>query len=36
MLRTEYRCTSTIYRFSSTIWHCMKKWKMEWNTLNRF
>ena len=36
MLGTEYRCTSFMYWFSNSIWHCMEKGNVEWNALAGF
>ena len=38
ILGTEYtrRCTSTIYQFLKSMWHCVEKGNMEWNAYIRF
>ena len=36
ILGTEYRCTSTIYWFSSSLWQCVEKGTMESNAYITF
>jgi hypothetical protein len=33
---TEYRCTSTVYQFFKSMWHCMEKGNMKWNAYIRY